>query len=64
MQERRDILYEMQELMADELPYAPLVRPRYISVYRTDKFEGWINFIGGPVSWLNNFSILNLRLKK
>ena len=63
MEERREYVYEMQELMAEELPYGFLVRPQFISAYRTDKFEGWKNQIGGPVSWMNPWSILNLHLK-
>lgn len=63
MEERREYVYEMQELMAEELPYGFLVRPQFISAYRTDKFEGWKNEVGGPVSWMNPWSILNLHLK-
>ncbi len=62
-EERRAYEYEMQELMAEELPYAFLVRPQWISAYRTDKFEGWVNEIGGPVSWMNPWSTLKLHLK-
>jgi len=32
-------------------------------VYRTDKFEGWVNQIGGPVSWFSDWSILEVYLK-
>ena len=63
MEERREYEYEMQELMAEELPYAFLVRPQFISVWRTDKFEGWKNEVGGPVSWMNPWSILSVHLK-
>jgi len=62
-EERKEYMYEMQELMAEELPEAFLVRPKYISAYRTDKFEGWINEIGGPVSWFNDWSIIKVHLK-
>jgi peptide/nickel transport system substrate-binding protein len=63
MDERREIVYEMQEIMARDLPYGFLVRPKFISVYRTDKISGWVNQIGGPVSWMNDWSILEAKLK-
>ncbi|MHC3130400.1 MAG: ABC transporter substrate-binding protein [Candidatus Bathyarchaeota archaeon] len=60
---KKEILYEMQEIVAEDLPLTFLARPDYISAYRTDKFEGWVNEIGGPVSWLNDWSILKVHLK-
>lgn len=63
MEERQACVYEMQELMSDDLPYGFLVRPKFISAYRTDKFEGWVSEIGGPVSWFNPWSLLNVHLK-
>ncbi len=63
MEERKVIIYEMQEIMADDLPYGFLVRPKWLSAYRVDKFEGWVNQIGGPVTWMNPHSILKARLK-
>ena len=63
MEQRQEYIYEMQELMAEDLPYAFLVRPEFISAYRTDKFEGWISQIGGPVSWFNPWSIMKVHLK-
>ena len=63
MEERRAILFELQEMIAEDLPFGALVRPKFVSAYRVDKFEGWANQIGGPVSWMNPHSILNARLK-
>ena len=63
MESKKDILYEMQDLMAEDLPRIFLCRPDYISAYRTDKFEGWVGEIGGHVSWLNDWSILKVHLK-
>jgi len=56
-------LYEMQALMAEDLPYAFLVRPDMISAYRTDKLEGWVNSMGGPVSWMNPWSTTTVHQK-
>jgi len=63
MEEKKAILYEMQELMAEDLARIFLVREEIITAYRTDKFEGWVQEIGGPVSWLNAWSILKCHLK-
>ena len=63
MEEKKAILYEMQDIMAEDLPRIFLARSQCIAVWRTDKFEGWVNTIGGPVSWLNSYSIMNVHLK-
>jgi len=63
MEERQAYVYEMQDLMSDDLPYGFLVRPKFISAYRTDKFEGWVNQIGGPVLWFNPWSFMKVHLK-
>jgi len=62
-EQRKEYMYEMQELLSEDSPIAFLVRPEFISVYRTDKFEGWENEVGGPVSWLNPWSIMKVHLK-
>ncbi|MBW2610535.1 MAG: ABC transporter substrate-binding protein [Deltaproteobacteria bacterium] len=63
MATRLEHVYEMQEIMSEDLPYIYLVKPKCISPYRTDKFEGWTNSAGGMVSDMNPWSILNLHLK-
>jgi len=63
LEAKKAILYEMQDLMAEDLPRIFLARPDYISAYRTDKFEGWVDQIGGAVSWMNDWSILEVHLK-
>jgi len=63
LEEKKAILYEMQEILAEDLPRVFLARPEFISAYRTDKFEGWVNEIGGPVSWMNDWSLLRVHLK-
>jgi len=63
IEEKKAILYEMQEIMAEDLARIFLARSEVISVWRTDKFEGWVNTVGGPVSWLNSYSIMNIHLK-
>jgi len=62
-EERKEYMYELQELMSEDMPEAFLVRPDQISVYRNDKFVGWENEVGGPVSWFNDWSIMKVHLK-
>ncbi len=61
--ERKVISYRMQVLMAEEIPYGYLVRPKYISAYRTDNIKGWYNQIGGVISWMNAWSIIEGQAK-
>jgi len=63
LEEKKAILYEMQDLLAEDLPIIFLARPEYISPYRTDQFEGWVHEMGGTVSWLNDWSILKVHKK-
>jgi len=63
MVEKKAILYEMQELMAEDLARIFIARSQYISAWRTDNLEGWHNQMGGAVGWLNDWSILKCHLK-
>jgi ABC-type transport system substrate-binding protein len=54
---KADILYEMQAIAAEELPLIYLVRPEFISCYRTDNWENWFNQMGGTTYWFNEYSI-------
>ena len=54
---KKEILYEMQEILAEDLPMIYLVRPEHISAYRTDNWDNWFNEMGGLVSWINEYSI-------
>jgi len=63
VEEKKAILYELQDILAEDLPLIYLARGECISAYNSDKFEGWVNEIGGPVSWLNDWSIRKVHLK-
>ena len=58
LEEKKAILYEMQEIISDELPKYMLVRPDYIAAWRTDRWTNWHNDIGGVNLWSNFWSIL------
>jgi len=54
---KQAILFEMQEILAQDVPIHWLVRADNIGVVRTDNWENWFPEMGGQVSWLNEWSI-------
>ncbi len=60
---RREYLYEMQMMMAEDLPYGFLVRPDLINPVRTDKFEGYVETMGGVSTWINPWTYFEVHLK-
>jgi ABC-type transport system substrate-binding protein len=47
MEKRRALVYEMQEIIARDVPYLPLYRPKMIEAVRTDAFSGWVPMLEG-----------------
>jgi ABC-type transport system substrate-binding protein len=47
LERRRELIREMQRIIMNDLPYIPLYNPKLVEAVRTDKFEGWINMLGG-----------------
>ncbi|HDI42176.1 MAG TPA: peptide ABC transporter substrate-binding protein, partial [Candidatus Bathyarchaeota archaeon] len=62
-EKRKQLIWQMQELLAEDLPYIFLVRPKELVPYRTDKFEGYVGTIGGLSSWVNPWTYLKVHLK-
>ena len=60
---RDQIWWQMEELVAEELPYIFIARPYYLSPHRTDKFEGFLTAMGGISSWVFELTYLNVHLK-
>jgi ABC-type transport system substrate-binding protein len=58
LSKRRELVFEMQELIADELPYIPLYARNVVEVVRSDRFSGWIEMPGGIG---NLWSFLNVK---
>lgn len=42
-EKRRDIIFELQEIVAEDLPVLPKTTITRIQVYRTDRFKNWFN---------------------
>jgi ABC-type transport system substrate-binding protein len=45
--QRRKIVFEMQRLLARDLPYIPLYNPLLVEGVREDRFRGWVPTVGG-----------------
>jgi peptide/nickel transport system substrate-binding protein len=44
---RRQLVNQMQELIARDLPYIPLYKPSVVEAVRSDRFGGWVEMIEG-----------------
>jgi len=53
----------MQMMIAEDLPYGFLQRISIINAVRTDKFEGWVETMGGISTWINPWTYLKVHLK-
>ena len=60
---RRELVYTLQRMWADDLPYGFLWRPQTFDPVRTDKAEGFVTTMGGVANWFNPWSYYQLRLK-
>jgi len=63
MAKRKEILYAMQMIIAEDVPYGFLWRGNMIDPVRTDKFEGFVLNMAGVSDWTNAFSYFNVHLK-
>jgi peptide/nickel transport system substrate-binding protein len=64
LEKRKAYAFRLQEIMAEDLPCAMLVRPDHIGPYRTDKFEGHVATMGGMSNWINFWTYLKIKPKK
>ncbi len=46
-EERRKLIWEMQEILMQDLPWIPLYTPKLAEGVREDRFKGWVNMVGG-----------------
>ena len=54
---KEEMLLSLQETLAEDLPVIMLVRDELITVVRTDNWVNWYNTMGGPVTWINDYSL-------
>lgn len=46
-QERRQMIYKMQEMLLEDVPYYPLYNPHIIEATVNKRFEGWVEKVNG-----------------
>lgn len=44
---RRRLIFKMQQMIMNDLPWIPLYCPKLEEGVRTDRFTGWVNMVGG-----------------
>ena len=64
LEKRKEYAFKMQEIMAEDLPCGILSRPKVISPYRTDKYEGHVQTMGGFSNWINWWTYMKIKPKK
>jgi peptide/nickel transport system substrate-binding protein len=57
---RQAIIFQMQQLIHDGMPYGVLYYPDSIEAYRTDKFAGYAVMPGGPLYYYNPYTFLDV----
>ena len=46
-EKRRQLIWEMQVILMNDLPWLPLYTPKLAEGVRGDRFTGWVNMVGG-----------------
>lgn len=59
-EKRQKLIWEMQRMVMEDLPWIPLYCPNLAEGVRTDRFTGWVNMVGGIG---NPWSFCQIRLK-
>ena len=57
MTRKSEILLEMQEMLAEDIPVIFLMREDIIAACRTDRWDNWFLEMGGYATWINEYSI-------
>ncbi len=47
LKERKKLIWEMQDIIMDDLPWLPLYSPKLAEGVRRDRFTGWVSMVGG-----------------
>ena len=46
-EKRRELIWDMQKIVMQDVPYVPLYNPNLIEAVRKDKFTGWVQMLEG-----------------
>ncbi len=55
---RKDIVFELQEIISEELPMLPLYNTTSFDIYRPEKYNGWMNMYDHHLVTHSKFSYL------
>ena len=44
---RRKLIWQMQYIIMQDVPYFPLYNPKMIEGIRKERFRGWVEMLGG-----------------
>ncbi len=47
LEKRRTMIWQMQEMLLDDLPYLPLYNPHIIEAVLNERFTGWVQRVDG-----------------
>jgi len=47
LKERKKLIWEMQDIIMNDLPWLPLYSPKLAEGVRRDRFTGWVSMVGG-----------------
>jgi ABC-type transport system substrate-binding protein len=59
-EKRRRLLWDMQRILLEDVPYVPLYNPMLLEAVRTDRFTGWVSMVEGIG---NTWSFCELKAK-
>jgi ABC-type transport system substrate-binding protein len=45
--QRKKFVFQMQQILAEDLPYLPLYNPKLVEAVNSDRFSGWVEMLGG-----------------
>ena len=60
---RKELSFAMQERISEDLPYGLLLRPKIIDPVRIDKWQGYVQTMGGVITWINPWTLFNIQPK-
>ena len=65
LEKRKEIVWKIQEILAEKVPLLNTVHQQFVFAYRVDKFEGWV--VGpfmGPDNWFSFMNVYSLEINK
>ena len=64
-EKRKEIVWKIQEILAEKVPLLNAVHQQFVFAYRVDKFAGWV--VGpfmGPDNWFSYMNVYSLAINK